>query len=175
MASSTRCFLFGLTIFLGILAISTTARPCKTIFISSYYLSFNPQNPNPNPNSNTAGFVTVFTHVRQFKDSPHRPLVFLDPSVFPTVDEEPQIQGPRRRVVPLGYDFSSLRDRTKDILSVVFALLFGVGCGSLTAVAMYLMWTLFTRRNSFEEFSDSDEDDLSSKMGYEKIPAKEAA
>ncbi|KAJ0028406.1 hypothetical protein Pint_35949 [Pistacia integerrima] len=178
MASSTGGFLLGFSIFLGILSISTTARPCKTLFISSYSFSFNPQNPNPNPNSNSAGFVTVFTEVRQFNDFSHRPLVFLDRPIFPTVDDEPQIQGPQRRVVPLGYDFSSLRDRTKDILSVVVALLFGVGCGALTAVTMYLVWTLFASRNSFDEFSDADadEDDLSlKKMGYEKIPVKEAA
>ncbi|KAK9221819.1 hypothetical protein WN944_010248 [Citrus x changshan-huyou] len=57
-------------------------------------------------------------------------------------------------------------------------LLFGVGCGLLTAVTMYLVWSLFANhhdsRNSYEEFNDVD--DLSpKKMGYEKIPAKEAA
>ncbi|KAK9185246.1 hypothetical protein WN943_025601 [Citrus x changshan-huyou] len=57
-------------------------------------------------------------------------------------------------------------------------LLFDVGCGSLTAVTMYLVWSLFANhhdsRNSYEEFNDVD--DLSpKKMGYEKIPAKEAA
>ncbi|KAL9416398.1 hypothetical protein AB3S75_039567 [Citrus x aurantiifolia] len=62
------------------------------------------------------------------------------------------------------------------------ALLFGVGCGSLTAVTMYLVWSLFANhhdsRNSYEEFTDVDDhdDDLSpKKMGYEKIPAKEVA
>ncbi|KAF2314776.1 hypothetical protein GH714_033523 [Hevea brasiliensis] len=71
---------------------------------------------------------------------------------------------------------SSLRDRTKDILSVVVALLFGVGCGALTAATMYLVWSLFSTRYDYryEEFDGEDgdeEDDLSAKkMGYGKIP-----
>ncbi|XP_044460768.1 uncharacterized protein LOC123192323 [Mangifera indica] len=170
--AATRGFLFGLIIFLGILSVSTTARPSKALYISSYTFSFNPQNPN----LNSAGFVTVFTEVRQFNDVRKRPLVFPDRPIFSTVDVEPQVHGPQRPVVPLGYDFSSLRERTKDILSVVLALLFGVGCGALTALTMYLVWTLFSSRNSFDELNDADEDDLSpKKMGYEKIPAKEAA
>ncbi|KAF9603578.1 hypothetical protein IFM89_037077 [Coptis chinensis] len=69
---------------------------------------------------------------------------------------------------------SSLRERTKDILSVVVALLFGVGCGALTSATMYLAWSLITNR--FEESHDdgdfSDDDDVASfkKMGYCKIP-----
>ena len=186
MASSTQRLLLALTIFIGVLSISASGRPCKTLFISSYSIHFNPRNPNPN-SENPAGFVTIFTEIRQF--SPRRPLIFLDHPILPSMDDREQhlIHEPKRRVLPFEYDFSSLRDRTKDILSVVVALLFGVGCGSLTAVTMYLVWSLFANRhdsrNSYEEFSDVDDhdDDLSpkkmgyEKMGYEKIPAKEAA
>ncbi|KAJ6369500.1 hypothetical protein OIU76_027848 [Salix suchowensis] len=76
------------------------------------------------------------------------------------------------------YDLSSLRDRTKDILSVVVALLFGVGCGALTAATMYLVWSLFSPSQSryddyFDgEFSDEEEEDLK-KIGYVKIPEAE--
>ncbi|PIA60687.1 hypothetical protein AQUCO_00300300v1 [Aquilegia coerulea] len=63
---------------------------------------------------------------------------------------------------------SSLRDRTKDILSVVVALLFGVGCGALTSATMYLAWTLITNHDS--DFSSDDEDVNPKKMGYCKIP-----
>lgn len=171
-------FLLAFAIFIGVLSISVSARPCKTLFISSYSFSFNPNNPNPNSN-HPAGIVTIFTEIRQF--SPHRPLIFLDRPIFPAMDDQPLIEEPPRRLSHFGYDFSSLRDRTKDIFSVVVALLFGVGCGSLTAVTMYLVWSLFANRhdsrNSYEEFSDDDaRDDLSpKKMGYEKIPAKETA
>ncbi|KAE9606069.1 hypothetical protein Lal_00024537 [Lupinus albus] len=51
------------------------------------------------------------------------------------------------------YDFSSLRDRTNDIISVVVALLFGVGCGALTATTMYLAWSIFA--NLYEDYSSS--------------------
>lgn len=80
----------------------------------------------------------------------------------------------------LSYDFSSLRDRTKDILSVVVALLFGVGCGALTAATMYMVWSLFSNRYDYHDSYDDDyvaEDEIDSpkKMGYVKIPAIESA
>ncbi|KAK0598841.1 hypothetical protein LWI29_038511 [Acer saccharum] len=198
MASSTQRLLFGFTIIIGILSISVAARPCKTLFISSYsYYSFNPRNPNPNPNPNlnnpssTTGFVTIFTEIRQF--NPRRPEFLFDGPGFPAVaveieeEQQPRIRPSQQRSIfgYGGYDFSSLRDRTKDILSVVVALLFGVGCGALTAVTMYLVWTLFASRydyRNYGEFSDGDDDDNDEddvfspkKMGYEKIPAKDAA
>ena len=37
---------------------------------------------------------------------------------------------------------SSVLDRAKDILVVVSGLLFGFGCGALTAASMYLVWSL---------------------------------
>ncbi|KAK2652741.1 hypothetical protein Ddye_012597 [Dipteronia dyeriana] len=201
MALSTQRLFFGFTIIIGILSISAdAARPCKTLFISSYsYYSFNPRNPNPNPNPNpipnlnnpssTTSFF-IFTEIRQF--NPHRPEFLFDGPGFPAVDVEIEEQQPRIRPSQQrsifgygGYDFSSLRDRTKDILSVVVALLFGVGCGALTAVTMYLVWTLFASRNDYRnygEFSDGDDDDNDEddvvspkKMGYEKISAKDAA
>ncbi|KAK7850303.1 hypothetical protein CFP56_001151 [Quercus suber] len=59
--------------------------------------------------------------------------------------------GYRKPYQPLAsYDFSSLRDRTKDILSVIIALLFGVGCRAFIAATMYLTWSLFSHRFSFD-------------------------
>ncbi|XP_050160445.1 uncharacterized protein LOC126633994 [Malus sylvestris] len=71
------------------------------------------------------------------------------------------------------YDLSSLRDRTKDIMSVVVSLLFGVGCGALTAATMYLAWSVFISRHDDSGSSSFDDDfkDLSpKKVGYVKIP-----
>ncbi|KAL0008979.1 hypothetical protein SO802_010481 [Lithocarpus litseifolius] len=64
--------------------------------------------------------------------------------------------GYRKPQQPLAsYDFSSLRDLTKDILSVAVALLFGVGCGALTAA-----WSFWCRisglRNSSVKHSISN-------------------
>lgn len=78
-----------------------------------------------------------------------------------------------------------MRDRTKDILSVVASLLFGAACGVLTAGTMYLIWSLFNHRNgsyrSLDGFAsddddDNDDDDIFNpkKPGYVAIPAAPA-
>ncbi|KAJ8549218.1 hypothetical protein K7X08_032925 [Anisodus acutangulus] len=74
---------------------------------------------------------------------------------------------------------SPIRDRTKDIMRVVGAMLFGVGCGALTAATMYLIWSLFwPNLFDFEDFDDDFDDgdddyDVSAKkMGYVAIPTK---
>lgn len=69
---------------------------------------------------------------------------------------------------------SSVRDRSKDIMRFVGALLFGVGCGALTFATMYLIWSLFwPNRFDFEDSEDDSGDDVSpKKMGYIAIPTK---
>lgn len=61
-----------------------------------------------------------------------------------------------------------------DILSVVGALLFGVGCGALTAAVMYTVWALFNPRArvDFDEDSSSSDDDDDEKFGYVAIPTQ---
>ncbi|XWS46477.1 hypothetical protein CRYUN_Cryun14cG0070800 [Craigia yunnanensis] len=126
----------------GLLSISATARPCKTFLVSSSY-SFSFQNPNDPSSSASSGFVTVFTEIRELN---------LIPS-----DPKPS------------YVFSSLRERSRDILSVVVALLFGVGCGALTAATLYLVWTLFSARfeyhRAFLEEDESEGEFSPKKMG----------
>ncbi|KAF2290554.1 hypothetical protein GH714_014380 [Hevea brasiliensis] len=118
-----------------------------------------PKSPNNTP------------HLRSSSIAGFSPLLMLLSQRYPTAAGSPDL--------PFGlssYDMSSLRDRTKDILSVVVALLFGVGCGALTAATMYLVWSLFSTRYDYryEEFDSEDgdeEDDVSpKKMGYVKIP-----
>ncbi|CAJ1960703.1 unnamed protein product [Sphenostylis stenocarpa] len=153
-------------VILALSASSAAARPCRTFIISSY--SFR------NPNSNT--FATI-TEIRSFTplfitDKPSSYEVF-----FPHALSEPERVNPR---APIGlasaYDFSSLRDRTKDILSVALALLFGVGCGALTAATMYLVWSVFSTRHraaAYDDFSSDEEIESPKKLGYVKIPAAE--
>ncbi|KAL2321721.1 hypothetical protein Fmac_026100 [Flemingia macrophylla] len=64
------------------------------------------------------------------------------------------------------YDFSSFRDRTKDILSVAFTLLFGVGCGTLTATTMYLVWPVFATCHHIPYAYDNDEIQSTKKLSY---------
>lgn len=165
MASTSQRPLLVTLLILSILAISATARPCKTLFISSYSVSL-----RRFPSSSSSGFVTVVTEIRELK-----PIRFDGVLVQHEGDEARRIQSQPERMplLPLfgssSTDLSSLRDRTKDILSVVVALLFGVGCGALTAATMYLAWSLFSSRHSASSFDD-DDDVSPKKMGYVKIP-----
>ncbi|KAF8030357.1 hypothetical protein BT93_E2712 [Corymbia citriodora subsp. variegata] len=140
-----------------------------------------PDSASSSSSSSSEEVITIFdASDRQFDRKPA--FVFFDRRVFPSRDlglprpRYPQLPQRQQRSVPLGYfDLSSLRDRTVDILSVVVALLFGVGCGALTAATMYLVWSLFAshRGDDFQEESD-DEDVNPKKMGYVKIPAADA-
>lgn len=149
----------------------SAARPCKTLLISSYSFSLR-RLPNPSPSG--VGFVTVLTEVTQT-----RPLILIDEESFDS-DQFSVPSSAAETSFPSfwPYDLSSLRDRTKDILSVVVALLFGVGCGALTAATMYLAWSLFADpRHGGDDDDDyydgfaSDEDFSPKKVGYVKIPA----
>ena len=162
--------LLSAAFLLGFLSDPAAARPCKTLFISSYSVSFHPNFPDQNnPNSaGTAGILTIFTEIRQF--NPRPPLTFVD-----TVEDQHPIERPPRFGLGLGFDSDSLRDRTKDVLSVVVALLFGVGCGALTAATMYLGWSLFSNRHrysdfDYDDFEDDDVDMSPKKVGYVRIP-----
>ncbi|KAK8489024.1 hypothetical protein V6N13_046168 [Hibiscus sabdariffa] len=141
-------FVVAVTILaVGLLSVSAAARPCKTFFVTSYSFSF--ENPNdPSSSSASTGFVTVVTEISQLSLKPSDP----KPSNV----------------------LSSLRERSRDILSVVVALLFGVGCGALTAATLYMVWTLFSSRSDYHQaFLEEDESDgeLSpKKIGYVNIP-----
>ncbi|KAL9392173.1 hypothetical protein Peur_016093 [Populus x canadensis] len=178
-----------LFILLSSLSFSCSARPCKTLFISSYSLSIKPLNPNPNNPS--SGFFIV-TEIEETSTSTfhsnffnRRFIPFIPNNNYEKSHEIHDKKGFQETaqvgsVWPGfgGYDLSSLRDRTKDILSVVVALLFGVGCGALTAATMYLVWSFFSPSQPryshyFDgDFSDDEEEDVK-KIGYVKIPEAE--
>ncbi|KAI4307728.1 hypothetical protein L6164_030884 [Bauhinia variegata] len=195
-----------IAVLIGLLALSLSlsanARPCRTIFIS-YSVSVRrsgdhhfPADQNP-----SSGTITTFAEIRSIpvyiirngdNSNNHKPLfpgALLFDRAFPghedhSVEEEVEIERKASQIRPpfgfSSYDFSSLRDRTKDILSVVVALLFGVGCGALTAATMYLVWSMFSNRYdyraSYGDIVDKEEDEIPSpkKMGYLKIPAAES-
>ncbi|KAL5570710.1 hypothetical protein UlMin_023657 [Ulmus minor] len=162
MASGSQAQVIVLLV-LSILVVASTARPCKTLLISSY--SFSLRQPSSHSSSGT---LTIFAQITQFR-SLHGDGILL---------REEHLRRPPR--LPSSYDLSSLRDRTKDILSVVVALLFGVGCGALTAATMYLAWSLFSGRPDsslcadHSDGDDSDSDSSPKKMGYCKIPAADS-
>ncbi|CAI8597117.1 unnamed protein product [Vicia faba] len=174
MASLLRLPIAAAVIFLFALSAATvSARPCRTFIISSY--SFR------NPSSNTFATITEIRSISPLfpNDKPYG--IFLDrPIQHQNLETNSRASHPRG---PLGFstdaDFSSIRDRTKDILSVALALLFGVGCGALTAATMYLVWSVFTARHEFHSavYGDFSDDEIESpkKAGYVKIPAAEVA
>ncbi|KAE8671108.1 NC domain-containing protein-related [Hibiscus syriacus] len=134
---------------LGLFSISATAaRPCKTFLVSSYSISLH--SPNDPSHAVSSRFVAVFTEIAQ-----------SNPLPIPA-DPKPS------------HIFSSLRDLSRDILSVVAALLLGVGCGALTAATIYLVWMIFTGSREYHEDYESSEEFSPKKMGYVNIPPNPA-
>ncbi|XP_071704400.1 uncharacterized protein [Rutidosis leptorrhynchoides] len=180
MASTTTAVLLLLSVIAGVFAISTTARPCKTIFFitstSSSSLNHhhhhlqNPNSPFLTRNPNNPHRLTIF--VSQIHQS-HRTRPFPRPTFI-----DRQIDSSSNDAV----SSKPYYDRTMDILSIVGALLFGVGCGALTAATVYLIFSLVSNRRLDFESDSEDEieyaaaaadagDDVSAmKNGYVAVP-----
>ncbi|CAA0805798.1 Unknown protein [Striga hermonthica] len=187
-----------LLLLLSLLAASASARPCKTLFYFSAttttttYYPYNSLPGNPNSNSLVGGqrpryFTLIFTSSVAKPFSDRRPFInFESADAAASFDDNP-----RSSSAMTSSDFptkfyssvsSSIRERTKDIMSVVGALLFGVGCGALTAAVMYFVWALFTPTrfdfgdaSSSSDDDDDDDDDVAAakrKLGYLALPTK---
>ncbi|KZV39216.1 hypothetical protein F511_29976 [Dorcoceras hygrometricum] len=171
--------------FLLLLAAAVTAaRPCKTIFYlsaTSYYPLGNPI-PNSlfhNPRHVTLIFTTTTTLASQQTD--HLSATSFDP-VNPSDFESDSDSEPSNLPIKFYSSVSnSIRQRSRDIMSVAGALLFGVACGALTAATIYFVWALFSpARFDFDDISSSDDDDEdddddvtdSKTFGYVAIPTK---
>ncbi|KAK1304012.1 hypothetical protein QJS10_CPB11g02280 [Acorus calamus] len=158
-----------LSIFIG----GAQSRPCKTLFISYTAtvsstsssltisgISSDPSDPRP------PSFLAVYSVIRPFR--PSRPMLIRRPQIARSDEALPASSA----IVTS----SSLRERTRDILSVVVALLFGAGCGALTSATIYLAWSLLAH-NRYDDADFSDEDDeieSPKKMGYFQIPTETA-
>ncbi|EHA8587606.1 hypothetical protein COCNU_scaffold002772G000030 [Cocos nucifera] len=184
---------------LSLLSASATARPgvhfhpCNTLLIS-YTISSSssssssgdsvsgkpsgePAKPRP-----TIFFAVyrIISPFRTFYTSSYSSDLYIRPAQI----RHPELSR-RAAVVPsdpsaMSFGVSSLRERAKDILVVVVGLLFGVGCGALTAATMYLIWSLVTNRYEIcgaDGYSDEEDevDENPKKAGYVKIPAAEPA
>ncbi|KNA20081.1 hypothetical protein SOVF_055620 [Spinacia oleracea] len=160
--------------------------PCNTLIVSTYSFSVIPLNPNPNhnllPHHHRPQFLVVSADLNPYhRYSRHGRFFPVMVDRLPVTDRTASFETPKERPEFLPLGFSSLRDRTKDILSVVASLLFGAACGALTAGTMYLVWSLFNHRSgsyrSLDGFSsdddDNDDDDIFNpkKTGYVAIPA----
>ncbi|CAN6290945.1 unnamed protein product [Urochloa humidicola] len=136
--------------------IAADARPCghaQTLLISFSSVS----RPNPDPTNPAPLTTTVVTVLRVRRLGPHQ---------IRRADALPAASHPE-------VASSSVHDRAKDILVVVSGLLFGFGCGALTAATMYLVWSLIasTCASGYDDVYSDDEDQLSDsespkKAGY---------
>lgn len=174
---------------LGPLSVSVAGRPCATLFVSSYSFSLRRQpifgpNPNPtrdvaylnlptsDPSSSSSGFMTIFA--ASFPAVEVNPQTSLSREVRTRSSEAQRPKEHMKDEIFGSFDLNSLRDRSRDILSVVISLLFGVGCGALTAATMYMAWYVFTNGGGhYLQESDDEYDSYESpkKVGYVKIPA----
>ncbi|TKY46235.1 hypothetical protein E2542_SST28273 [Spatholobus suberectus] len=127
-------------------------------FIISSYLFYN-------PSSNT---FTTITEIQFFTplyvtNKPSYNLFFPHSNLL-----ELKHVNPRALLgFAFAYDFSYLCNRTKDILSITLALLFGIDYGYYTAID-------YDEFFDDDEFFDNDESESPKKLGYVKISAIES-
>uniref|UniRef100_J3LJ56 Uncharacterized protein n=2 Tax=Oryza brachyantha TaxID=4533 RepID=J3LJ56_ORYBR len=144
MAAARLLLLVAAVALLAAVSPAAAGRPCghaQTLLISFSSVS----RPNPDPTNPTPVTTTVVTVLRVRRLGPHQPLQIRRPDPLPAASDAA----------------SSVQDRAKDILVVVSGLLFGFGCGALTAATMYLVWSLVasTCAPSYEQVYGEDEDD----------------
>lgn len=187
-ASSAAVFLA----VLSLLAVGAVGRPCKMLVISYTFSSESPDSSSRSgieasqiSTSKERARSRSVTYYRVFPLRHYHSRSNLPPAVatelYATAIHLPAgIGRPRPRFEP-SLAVSSLRERTRDILVVVAALVFGVGCGALTSAMIYLAWYLINNRNEvcgFDgyDYDDDVEDGVESpkKRGYTDLPAAPA-
>ncbi|KAK9735039.1 hypothetical protein RND81_04G179500 [Saponaria officinalis] len=151
----------SLLLLLAVAATTVSGRPgipfhpCNTLIISTYSVSLHPNHPTSDlfiMDLRPLRLPRHHHHLHHFLPRHHLP--------FPRRAELiPTFAADKTEMTDLPLGFSSLKERTKDILSVVASLLFGAFCGALTASTMYLVWSLLNYRHQDDGFSSDSEDD----------------
>ncbi|KAK9735042.1 hypothetical protein RND81_04G179800 [Saponaria officinalis] len=146
--------------------------PCNTLIISTYS-SLHPHTPTSEFFIIDLRPLTLPHHHHHLHRHNHLPL-HRRAELIPTFTAD------KTEITDLPLGFSTLKERTKDILSVVASLLFGAACGALTATTIYLVWSLcnYCRRSIHGFNSDDDDDDNDDifnpkKSHYVAIPSSE--
>ncbi|KZV27208.1 hypothetical protein F511_04661 [Dorcoceras hygrometricum] len=154
-------------------AYAVSARPCKTLFfITTTYF---PRNPNPDPLLQDPRYLSLIFTTTTVRFPRIQPSLSFRSNSF---EEEARSSSMASSEDPVRFYSSvssSIRDRSKDIMGIVGALLVGVGFGVLTGVAIFFVWALFSPRHfDFSDGSDSEDHDIgdAKKFGYVKIPAE---
>ncbi|KAG6510043.1 uncharacterized protein LOC121974835 [Zingiber officinale] len=159
-----------------LLAASAAARPgvpfhpCNTLFITYTFSATDAALPGDHRVSGSLSIYRIITSARTSDADPRPTMIPRAGFLLPHHEVAP--------AEPASVGFSSLQERAKDILVVVIGLIFGVGCGALTASTMYLVWSLVAHRHEISG-SDAyiDEDDVDEnpkKAGYVEIPATDS-
>lgn len=163
MAAARRVLLLLAAAAVALLAASPSAaaRPCgraQTLLIS--FSSFS--RPNPDPADPSPLTTTVVTVLRVRRLGPHRFHAHDHLQIRRPAEPLPAANAVGTPERGDAADASSFQERAKDILVVVSGLLFGFGCGALTAASMYLVWSLVASTGAagpYEELYSDDEDD----------------
>ncbi|KAL5231576.1 hypothetical protein ABZP36_030352 [Zizania latifolia] len=189
MASRRLLLLAVVSLYLLVAAPAASARPCHTFFIS-FSANSNPNGDAEVPDHRAAlTTATVITVFRVRRLGPHiahghgRGHAHPNLHHLHSIPANIQIRRPELPELPRpAADAAAvLQERAKDILVVVVGILFGVGCGALTAASMYLVWSVLAgAAASFrydEIYGDEDEEASDSespkKVGYVIIPGVE--
>lgn len=149
------------------LSASASARPGRpfhtgnTLLISYSFTSFSSETSESSSDGSITArrpstFITVYRIISPFHVSRHLPQPSHLDRPIPS----------QRAVTPLA---SSLQDRARDILAVAAGLLFGVGCGALTAATLYFLFAVATNRHVIiggSHYDDEEEEDE-----YDEIPS----
>lgn len=149
--------------------------PCNTLLISYSFTSFSSSETSESSSDGSltsrqpSTFITVYRIISPFHVSRQLPQPSHLDRPIPS----------QHAVTPLA---SSLQDRARDILAVAAGLLFGVGCGALTAATLYFLFAVATNRHvilggsHYEDEEEEDEyDEIPSpkKGGYVAVPVAE--
>lgn len=184
MASSTVQLL--LLLFLALLTLfcnranarpSVHFHPCMTHFISSFKSPLQlPQLPGSTRYQDPINVLSLYSEVDVFEARPIYPSsdISIHCLEFPRSTRLAHFSDGADAGIPHPVLFRSASERMEDILQVMVALLLGVGCGSLTSTAMYLVWVLMMSRCGRRELDGEDDNGVgvnSKGMEYVNFPA----
>uniref|UniRef100_A0A452YGN6 Uncharacterized protein n=3 Tax=Triticinae TaxID=1648030 RepID=A0A452YGN6_AEGTS len=163
------------------------ARPCNTLFISSHSANANPSNDPDHRSPLTTTVVTVFRirrfgpHFLRTQGHAHPHLNHHHRHHLHSIPANIQIRRPELPELPHSAAgvAASIQERVKDILVVLVGILFGLGCGALTAASMYLVWSVIAGPGASSHYDELYGDEASDsespkKVGYVIIPGVEA-
>ncbi|KAJ6822594.1 uncharacterized protein M6B38_386845 [Iris pallida] len=174
MASSSTNLLLLIS-FLSLLPFLSSARPCKTLFVSYSFSTFSSSDGDAG-NAAPVRFFSVYRVVS-------RPIIFSEADPIPEGGPHRhslrlrRAYQPRPQAAAAAERWSSLVDSTRDILVVLAGLLFGVGCGAVTAATMYLAWSLVAGQRQICGADEEEDDDDASDgdYGYEAVDSPKKA